>query len=88
MKGSLDEAFKTELKSLIIRECDIDAEIGDVDDDAPIFGGDSGLGLDSIDGLQIAIAIQNAYGIKITDGKEMRRVMTSINAFADFLKPE
>jgi acyl carrier protein len=46
------------------------------------------LGLDSIDALQISIAIQQEYGITITDSKEMRRIMTSINTFADFIQPE
>ena len=90
MRGSQDKAFKTKLKQLIITECEvrIDLDIDAIDDDAPLFGADSELGLDSIDGFQMAIAIQNTYGIKITDGKEMRRVMTSINTFADFLQPE
>ena len=90
MKGSQDKAFKTKLKELIITECEvqIDLEIDEIDDDAPMFGPDSQLGLDSIDGFQMALAVEKTYGIKITDGKEMRRVMTSINAFADFLQPE
>jgi len=37
--------------------------------------------------LQISIAIQNTYGIAIRDSKQMRRVMQSINTFADFLQP-
>lgn len=89
MKGSMDTRFKTELKRLIVEECDLldRIRVEEIEDDAPLFGNQSKLGLDSIDALQISIAIQQKYGIAITDSKEMRRVMTSINSFADFLQP-
>jgi acyl carrier protein len=88
MKGSLDEKLKMELKRLIVEECDITTDPGEIADEEPLFGGDSKLGLDSIDALQISIAIQNKYNIIITDSKETRRVMRSINTFADFIQPE
>jgi acyl carrier protein len=90
MKGSLDENLKRELKTLIVEECDLADRISvaEIDDEGLLFGSQSKLGLDSIDALQISIAIQNRYGITITDSKEMRRVMTSINAFADYIQPE
>jgi len=88
MKGSLDERLKMELKRLIVEECDILNDPREIGDEEPLFGRDSKLGLDSIDALQISIAIQNKYGIAITDSKEMRRVMRSFNTFADFIQPE
>ncbi len=88
MRGSLDVDFKNKLKQLIVAECEIDIDVDEIDDDAPIFGKDAQLALDSIDAFQIAIAVQTNYGVKITDSKEMRRVLVSINTFADFLQPE
>ena len=87
MKGSLDERLKTELKRLIVEECDITIDIAAIGDDDALFGGDSRLGLDSIDALQISIAIQNKYNLLITDSKKMRKVMRSMNTFADFIQP-
>jgi acyl carrier protein len=87
MKGSLDNHLKNEIKTLIIENCDLDIDVGDIDDNLPLFERKSELALDSIDALQISIAIQNTYGIAIRDSKEMRRVMLSINTFADFLQP-
>ena len=87
MKGSLDERLKTELKQLIVTECDLSVDIAEITDDDPLFGRDSRLGLDSIDALQISIAIHNRYGIVITDRKQMRKVMRSINTFADCIQP-
>jgi len=87
MKGSLDERLKTELKRLIVEECDITIDIAEIGDDDPLFGSVSRLGLDSIDALQISIAIQNRYNLLITDSKQMRKVMRSMNTFADFIQP-
>jgi acyl carrier protein len=87
MKGSLDVALKTRIKTIIVDNCDLDIEIADIDDDAPLFERASKLELDSIDALQISIAIQNTFGIAIRDSKEMRRVMKSINSFADYIQP-
>jgi acyl carrier protein len=88
MKGSLDEKLKMDLKRLIVEECDITIDPREISDDDPLFGGDSRLGLDSIDALQISIAIQNKFNMIITDSKQMRRVMKSMNTFADFIQPE
>jgi acyl carrier protein len=88
MKGSQDENFKTELKLLIIEECDLDIGPQDIPDDDPLFGASSCIGLDSIDALQISIAIQKKYGVVITDSKELRQVMTSFASFADHIRPE
>jgi acyl carrier protein len=88
MKGSLDVKLKLDLKRLIVEECDIDIDPEEIGDDDPLFGRESRLGLDSIDALQISIAIQNKYNLSITDSKQMRRVMKSMNTFADFIQPE
>ena len=88
MKGSLDTQLKNKIKALIIEHCELDIDIDDIDDDVPLFGRKAELELDSIDALQISIAIQNVYGIAIRDSKQMRRVLRSINTFADFLQPE
>ena len=87
MKGSLDNHLKNEIKTLIIENCELDIDVHDIQDDRPLFERKSELALDSIDALQISIAIQNTYGIAIRDSKQMRRVMQSINTFADFLQP-
>ncbi len=88
MKGSLDEKLKTELKELIIAECDLDISTDEIGDDDTLFGSDSPIGLDSVDALQVSIAVQNKYGVVITDSKVLRRVMKTINTFADYIKPE
>jgi acyl carrier protein len=88
MRGSLDEKLKMDLKRLIVKECDLSIDPGEIRDDDPLFGSAAPLSLDSIDALQISIAIQNRYGQLITDSKQMRRIMESLNSFADFIQPE
>lgn len=88
MKGSLDEKLKADLKELIITECDLDISADEIGDDDTLFGSDSPIGLDSVDALQVSIAVQNKYGVVITDSKVLRRVMKTINTFADYIQPE
>jgi acyl carrier protein len=88
MKGSSDEKLKIELKQLIIDECDLDITVDDIKDDVTLFGSESPIGLDSVDALQISIAVQNKYGVVITDSKVLRRVMKTMDTFADYIQPE
>ena len=88
MRGSLDERLKLELKRLIVKECDLTIDPAEIRDEDPLFGKAAPLSLDSIDALQISIAIQNRYGQLITDSKQMRQIMVSLNSFADFIQPE
>ncbi|MEI7637736.1 MAG: phosphopantetheine-binding protein [Syntrophus sp. (in: bacteria)] len=88
MKGSLDNILKTELKKLIVEECDLTVDPEEIGDDDPLFGREAKIALDSIDALQISIALEKKYKITITDSKETRRMMRSINTFADFIQPD
>lgn len=89
MKGSQDEALKLRLKQMIITECEKE-EIRpeEIADDVELFGPASVLHLDSLDALQIAVGLQHQFGLRLTDSKEFRRVVTTINALADFIQPE
>jgi len=79
-------SLKENLKEMIIRECDKDIKPSDIKDNDIIFDPNHPLGLDSLDSLQISMAIQNEYGIRLADPKEARRVMESINTLADYIE--
>lgn len=87
MKGSQDPALKARLKALIVKEADKDMDPAVLTDDEALFGPDTRLALDSIDGLQISMALQNQFGARITDPKQLVRIMRSINTLADHLQP-
>ncbi|APZ44492.1 acyl carrier protein [Acidihalobacter ferrooxydans] len=82
------DTLKLELKRLIVDECDRDIEPSALPDDAPLFGPESALDLDSLDGLQISMALQKRYGIRIADPKQLRRILTSIDALAAYLEAQ
>lgn len=78
--------LKYELKKLIIEECEKECEIEDIKDDELLFGPESILELDSMDALQISMALHKKYGLKTTDSKELRKIMVSINTLADYIE--
>lgn len=89
MIGSQDKTLKLQLKKMIIDECekeDITAE--DIDDEVLLFSSESGLELDSVDALQLSMSLLSQYKVRLSDPKEFRRVVTSINDLADYLQPE
>lgn len=87
MKGSLDPALKLRLKQMLVTEADRDVAPESITDDETLFGPESQLKLDSIDGLQVSMALQVQFNVRITDPKELVRIMRSINTLADHLQP-
>ncbi len=81
-----DAQLKLELKKLIVEACNRDVAPETIADDAALIGSQSVLGLDSLDVLQVNVAIQTRYGVRIEDGKHARRVMKSINHLAEFIR--
>ena len=79
------EALKLELKRLVISECQKRMTPDVIDDDAPLIGNAGALNLDSLDALQIALAVKQKYGKRIDGGNQTRAALTSINTLADFI---
>ena len=78
------EALVTELKKEIIEALNLeDITPEDIDADAPLFG--SGLGLDSIDALELIVLIEKKYGIKLKDPSKSKDVFKSVNVMAQFI---
>ena len=78
--------LELELKKLIIKSLDLeDISPEDIDNDAPLFG--DGLGLDSIDALELGLAISKQYGIKIdAENEATKHHVASISNLARFIK--
>ena len=69
------------LKALIIDECDKDVPVDDILDDEVLIGGP--LELDSLDALQICMAVKAAYGVRIEGGPKARKALQSVQTLAD-----
>ncbi|MBS1502903.1 MAG: acyl carrier protein [Bacteroidetes bacterium] len=77
--------LKEKLKSQIILFLNLtDLTPADIKDDEPLFG--EGLGLDSIDSLELIVLLKREYGIDIRDPKVGRKVLVDVNTMADYIQ--
>jgi acyl carrier protein len=74
-----------QLKTQLITELNLlDVQPADIAAEAPLFN-DGGLGLDSIDALELTVILDKYYGIKITDPAEMKKAFFSLATLAAFI---
>jgi acyl carrier protein len=67
------------LAQLIVKTLNLEISAEDIDPDAPLYG--EGLGLDSIDILEVALAVSKAYGVKLrSDEQDNRRIFASLRS--------
>ncbi len=77
--------FKQKLKQTLIRELNLeDIHPEDIQDDAPMFG--DGLGLDSLDAVELVVIVQKHFGVEIKDMEEGQTAFQSINALSAFIQ--
>lgn len=77
------ETLKPELKALIVKECDKDVDPASIGDDVQLIGG--ALELDSLDALQISLAVKDRYNVRIEGGNEGRSALATVNSLAQFI---
>lgn len=75
-----NDQLKYDLKALIVQECDKDFAPESIGDEQQLIGGD--LDLDSLDALQIVVAVGKHYGVRIEGGGEARRALKNIVTLA------
>ena len=75
---------KAKLKERLIAELQLeDISPADIDDTAPLFR--EGLGLDSLDAVELVVLVKRNFGITMQDAEEARRVFASVTALADYI---
>lgn len=84
----MDEGLVREIKALIVESLMLESMTADeIDADAPLFG--AGLGLDSIDVLELAMALHKRYGVKTKgDDERNREIFASVRTLAAFVAAE
>lgn len=76
--------LNTELKQYIIEALNLeDMTPDDIDNEAPLFG--EGLGLDSIDALELIVLMEKHYGIRLASAAEGKEIFKSIQTMADYV---
>jgi acyl carrier protein len=79
------EQLIEQLKSQIIEALNFeDMTPADIDTDAPLFG--EGLGLDSIDALELIMLMDREYGIKLADPKQGKAIFRSVRTMAEYIR--
>lgn len=77
--------LKQELKAKIIEQLNLeDVAVADIADNDSLFG--DGLGLDSIDALELIVMLDKDYGIRLSDPKEGRKIFESIEVMAAYIE--
>ena len=76
--------LRQKIKELIVSSLRLEGvEPASIADDSPLFG--AGLGLDSIDALELVVALEQGFGIKIADGEVGKEAFASVNTLAEFV---
>lgn len=80
----MTEELIPQVKQLIIDSLRIDGmSVVDIETDAPLFG--EGLGLDSIDALQLVVGMENAFGVVVPDAAVGTKVFQSVRSMAEYI---
>lgn len=82
----MNKSLEYELAKLIIEFCNVE-DVGpeDISPESPLIGPDSPFGLDSLDAVEVVVAVQKTYGVRIGGEKTSREVLQSLTALADFI---
>lgn len=84
MGKDLDE-LKRELKELLVKDLSLeDIEPADIEDDMPLFG-DEGVGLDSLDGVEVVVMLQRHYGLEVKEMQKGTEIFRTINTLAEYV---
>ena len=82
----MDDALKSQVKELIVKSLRLTMSPSAIPDESPLFG--EGLGLDSIDALELVLEIERTFGVPISDEHLAKRVLRSVNSIAELIEVE
>ncbi|HEY4244137.1 MAG TPA: phosphopantetheine-binding protein [Kofleriaceae bacterium] len=77
------EALLAQLRGLLIERLHLQREPDELDPDAPLFG--SGFGLDSLDAVELVVALEGELGVRVADGQGLRQAFRSLNTMLDLV---
>jgi acyl carrier protein len=78
-------ALRLEIKQLMVEHLMLQIPASQIPDDQPLFG-PGGLGLDSVDALQLVVALDKHFGLKITDPDQAREILRDATTIADAVR--
>lgn len=84
----MSDGLEKELAEMIIDSCNVLDPPAEVDPRAPLIGPDSPLGLDSLDAVEVVVAVQKRYGVRIGSQETSREVLRSLATLAEYVRRE
>jgi acyl carrier protein len=82
----MTEILRDRVKQVIVKSLRLTIPPSEIGDDVPLFG--EGLGLDSIDALELVLEIERTFGVAIGDEQIGKRVLRSVNSIAEFIESQ
>jgi acyl carrier protein len=76
-----DPVLKARIKSVLVEELMLQVTAEEIADDMPLFGPE-GLGLDSVDALQLVVAVEKHFGLKVGDAEAARGILKNVDSIA------
>lgn len=73
--------LRRRIKEVMVEELMLEVTPGEIGDETPIFGA-GGLGLDSVDALQLVVAIEKHFGLKIADAEAAKGILSNVDRIA------
>jgi acyl carrier protein len=80
----MEQPLPTQVKAAIVRCLHLPMAPQDIADDVPLFG--EGLGLDSVDALELVLELEREFGIKVTDDQLGKRVLRTVNTIVELIE--
>jgi acyl carrier protein len=77
------EEVLAKVRHLLIASLELERGADEIDPDTALFG--TGMGLDSVDAVEVVIGLETEFGIRLSDPDERRRALRSVNALVDFV---
>jgi acyl carrier protein len=77
--------LKLQIKRLLVENLMLQVTAEEIADDVPMFG-PGGLGLDSVDALQLVVALDKHYGLKISDAEAAKGILQNVNSIATVIE--
>jgi acyl carrier protein len=77
----MDNALREQIKNLMVENLMLQVTAAEIGDDQPLFGPGS-LGLDSVDALQLVVALDKNFGLKVPDPAAAKQILQSVNTIA------
>ena len=80
----MTDTLRADIKQAIVRSLRLPITAAEIGDDIPLFG--EGLGLDSIDVLELVLELERSFGVLVTDEETGARVLRTVNTIAEFVE--